>query len=202
MMPYVWGKDLSPGGMQATMVVGWPGDITFFDLDAKFIPMICPGFPSRIPIWTDCISSVPTKKSLWKWHTQHSTIHNFARNILNWRFVALGSFTHHLAKAANPLMFVAWIWILTLSLKSQGMFGGEKSRKKKDRFVLGQCANAQVWSFGALLKFFILPLLVMHATLSTTSKEAPSSYFDLVTSGDQWGLGSGISGKGLFYLRL
>eukprot|EP00435_Cladocopium_sp_Y103_P045366 s1029_g13.t1 len=29
----------------------------------------------------------------------------------------------------------------------------------------------QVWSFGALLKFFILPLLVMHATLSTTSKE-------------------------------
>ena len=29
----------------------------------------------------------------------------------------------------------------------------------------------QVWSFGALLKFFILPLLVMHATLSTTNKE-------------------------------
>lgn len=33
----------------------------------------------------------------------------------------------------------------------------------------------QVWSFGALLKFFILPLLVMHATLSTTSKEVESA---------------------------
>ena len=44
-----------------SMVAGWPGDITFFDLDATFIPMICTGFLSRIPIWTECISSVPTR---------------------------------------------------------------------------------------------------------------------------------------------
>lgn len=38
--------------------------------------------------------------------------------------------------------------------------------------------GCEVWSFGALLKFFILPLLVMHATLSTSSKEAPGGTGD------------------------
>ena len=45
----------------------------------------------------------------------------------------------------------------------------------------------EVWSFGALLKFFILPLLVMHATLSTTSKEAGGLFGRFFNAG-RWGL--------------
>ena len=105
MMPYVWGKDLCPGGMQINgcWLARWYHIFwswcQIYPNDLYWIPISDPHLDW---VYWFC----PHKKSLSKWHTQHSTIHNFARNILNWRFMALGSFPHHLAKAANPLMFV------------------------------------------------------------------------------------------------
>ena len=63
--------------------------------------MIFTGVPSRnlhffwhqIPILTDCMSCIPTL-SLPKWHIRYSAIPKFARNILNWMFMALG-LPHH-----------------------------------------------------------------------------------------------------------
>ena len=176
------------------MVAGWPGDITFFDLDAKFIPMICTGFLSRIPIWTECISSVPTRNpyesgtpsipqstilletsstgGLWHWLLLH--------------IILLKQQIHLCLLNLNPYL------VLEIQHCCPSMFGGFSRNSGQQCYaVLGQRLG-EVWSFGALLKFFILPLLVMHATLSTTSKEAPRKPGDRV-----WGLGSGISGKGL-----
>ena len=47
----------------------------------------------------------------------------------------------------------------------------EALKRKKTKVSGAISSDMQVWSFGALLKFFVLPLLVMHATLSTTSQE-------------------------------
>lgn len=159
--------------------------------------MICTGFLSRIPIWTECIGSVPTR------NPYQSGTPSIPQSTILLETSSTGGLWHWVLFHIILLKQQIHLCLLNLNpyfvLEIQGMFGGEKSRNSGQQCyaVLGQRANAQVWSFGALLKFFILPLLVMHATLSTTSKEAPRKPGDRV-----WALGSGISGKGPPWKRL